>query len=372
MANVSRLMTIFAAFIAASGCKTRQFNSQAPARSFVKSKNVGAPSINVDRLIELYEAKNETAIRREFYDVEVQRIIEAYEGSEVFAGVSPSNSQVLKEKAKEGKARLKTNYSIPWFATYTFEFACLAGQSHQLGTVEVGELFCSKKKEISVLVASREYSAFAEHFSRMMIMPTFASLTARDFLTTAHAPILFFGLTTVKSQKVDGFDMTPWNFFTHDITHAKSLLYSQDDLFPDWSYNGISLQNKYIPHDDSTFWKKYAQRSAFWKPFLSCVLAKDSSSPDAERGLVDLILFNIMHESPSSGPAAKDSSTHLQSQIESKILEQRMGNETLNRLLEGSEYKQKHGSDWLDSAVTRAVSAIKDCKAQSEFSSQVQ
>lgn len=334
-------------------CKKRDFNARLKSQPPESGESIPKGKVDVDRLVELYLKEDVESIKKEFHDPEIRTIVRIYETHPRFAPLSG----FLKSRIEAGKAMAGTDYPVERFVNYTMDFACVSANTHALGSSKESEIRCLMPEEKSQEWATRKRAMhMVSHYPRIVTIPTFAELSVQDFNRSAHLPILFLGLTTVEKQRIDGVEVTPWTFFEHDINHGGEILYGMNDLFPSWrtlptASDSLSSQ---LERDD--FMSRIQDRHAYYTRFYACLesfKARESTTKD-QREALDLVVFNIVHESRLTG-AGRTSSESLRAGLKDMASKQTVHNESLERLFDGhptyQKYQMKKRRPLLESAV---------------------
>jgi hypothetical protein len=123
----------------------------------------------------------------------------------------------------------------------------------------------------------------AAEVSDQVFFPTIVSLGVTDFLKTRGVPISFIGINT-EIERVDGFYQTPYEFFIHDVNHARRM-----QLFFQEEADRRSLNM----HDFCRQTSRYVKETLL--P-LFCLKKADDAEMRKKKKITKMVLFEILHE----------------------------------------------------------------------------
>jgi len=119
----------------------------------------------------------------------------------------------------------------------------------------------------------------------LIIFPTYLGLGATDMLKMFGSPIYIVGVNT-KSEYVDEFLQTPYEFFIHDINHIRRFSENNDARYEDEKVKGVDKIAYYT-----------TQRDLINKLIDMIVIKKNMTDEEKNiRQAMKIILFEILHE----------------------------------------------------------------------------
>jgi hypothetical protein len=123
----------------------------------------------------------------------------------------------------------------------------------------------------------------AAETSDHVFFPTIAPLGVTDLLKARGVPISFVGINT-EIERVDGFHQTPYEFFIHDVNHARRMLQF---------FREEAARRSIGAFDFCRQTSKYVEETL--AP-LFCLKKTDDAGTRRKKKITKMVLFEILHE----------------------------------------------------------------------------
>ena len=134
------------------------------------------------------------------------------------------------------------------------------------------------------LYHSKRYEYYMHFLSsavpRHVFLPTIVDLGVTDLLAVRGVPIGLIGVMT-RIERVDGFLQTPYEFFIHDVNHARRMY--------QFAIEEAARQGK---SDDHFFY----ETNHFMRDKIMPLFARHKESDSERRKVIKILLFEILHE----------------------------------------------------------------------------